>query len=36
MKTYELPMLEIVEVSDIVTTSPGTEGPILPDNGFDW
>ena len=36
MNSYENPMLEIIEVADIVTTSPGTEGPIMPDNDFEW
>ena len=29
-------MFEIIEVADIVTTSPGTEGPIMPDDEFSW
>ena len=36
MKNYEIPMFEVIEVSDIVTTSPGTEAPIVPDNEFEW
>lgn len=38
MKTYELPMLEIITIAtdDIITTSPGTESPILPDEDFSW
>ena len=38
MKNYELPMLEIVTIctEDIITTSPGTESPILPDSDFNW
>ena len=36
MKNYEIPMLEIVEVADIVTASPGTETPILPDMEYEW
>ncbi len=31
-------MLEIITVAteDIITTSPGTETPILPDEEFSW
>ena len=36
MKNYENPMLEIIEVADIVTASPGTETPTLPDDSFEW
>ena len=36
MKIYELPVIEVIEVSDIVTTSPGTVGPTLPDEDFEW
>ena len=36
MKNYENPMFEVIEVSDIVTTSPGTETPSIPDNDFEW
>ena len=37
MKIYELPTIEIVEVTeDIVTKSPGTELPVLPDWDFKW
>ncbi len=38
MKIYELPVLEIISVcaEDIITTSPGTESPILPDEEFSW
>ena len=36
MKNYENPTFEVIEVSDIVTTSPGTEGPIMPDDEFSW
>ena len=38
MKKYELPLLEIITVAteDIITTSPGTESPILPDEEFSW
>lgn len=36
MKNYENPMFEVIEVADIVTTSPGTEAPIIPDDEFSW
>ena len=30
-------MLEIIEVSeDVLTTSPGTETPALPESDFEW
>lgn len=36
MKNYENPMFEVIEVADIVTTSPGTETSPVPDNEFEW
>ena len=36
MKNYEIPMLEIIEVADIVTASPGTESPVVPDIEYEW
>ena len=36
MKNYENPTFEIIAVADIVTTSPGTETPIMPDDYFEW
>ena len=38
MKKYINPEIEVVEVnaSDVITTSPGTEAPIIPDDEFSW
>jgi len=38
MKTYEFPSIEIIGLAtdDIITTSPGTEAPVKPDDDFSW
>ena len=36
LKNYENPTFEIIAVADIVTTSPGTESPVVPDIEYEW
>lgn len=38
MKNYEFPTLEIITVQDkdIITTSPGTETPVVDAPTFNW
>ena len=38
MKRYEIPEIEITKIdnSDVITTSPGTSGPVIDEDEGNW
>ena len=38
MKRYDMPEIEIIKIdySDVITTSPGTSGPVVDEDDGSW